>query len=272
MPRGIWKGSLSFGLLNIPVILQSAEQDKSLHFKMLDSHDFSPIQFKRVNANTGREVKYDQIVKGYQYEPGEYVVVDEADFQAANPKATQTLDIEDFVPLDDLDPMLFEKPYYLVPQKSGEKGYALLRDALQRKKKVAIGKIVIRVKQHLAAVLPRGPYLVLELLRFAHEVLEADEVDYDVPSAKKAPYSAREFKMAEELINGMSTEWKPDKYKDTYVADLMRRIDRKIKSGKTHAIEEAPLEKAEAPAKVVDLLPLLRKSLAESKRKRKAVR
>lgn len=261
---GIWKGSISFGLLNIPVVLQSADESKDLHFNMLDQKDFSPIKFRRVNANTGKEVPYSRIVKGFKWETGDYVVLNKNDFQAANPKATQAIDIEDFVEIDDVDPMLFEKPYYLVPQKNGVKGYYLLRDALRRTKKAAIGKIVIRTKQHLVAVLPREEYLICEVLRFPHEVRTVDQVHYlEEVSSKGAKYNPRELKMAEELIAGMTDKWKPTKYKDTYYDDIMKRIKAKVKQGKMHTItspDEVP-EEATDTTKVVDLLPLLRKSL-----------
>lgn len=260
---GIWKGSISFGLLNIPVAMQTANQEKELHFSMLDGKDFSPIRFKRVNANTGKEVPYDKIVKGFEFKDGEYVVMTDADFKAANPKASQTIDIEDFILLEDIDFMMFEKPYYLVPQKGGEKGYFLLRDALEAKKKVAVGKMVMRTKQHLVAVMVRGDYLVLEMLRFAHEVLAADEVDY-LDDAKKVKYSPRELKMAEELIDDMTSKWEPDKYNDTYYDDLMKRIRAKVKAGKGHVItepDEVPDVEETTTDNVVDLLPLLRQSL-----------
>ncbi len=260
---GIWKGSISFGLLNIPVTLQTASESKDLHFSMVDSKDLAPIKYKRVNANSSREVPYDRIVKAYEYEPDQYVIMNKQDFAAANPKATQTIDIEDFVDLEDIDPLLIEKPYYLVPQKNGEKGYFLLRDALEKTGKVAVGKIVIRTKQHLCSVMARGEYLVCILLRFAHEVLEVHEVKY-LDDVKHVRYSPRELKMAEDLIKGMSGKWEPAKYKDTYYDDLMKRIKAKIKAGKSHVIEEVEEEIPEVqPSKVVDLLPLLRKSLEE---------
>jgi DNA end-binding protein Ku len=259
----IWKGSISFGLLNIPVTLQTASESKDLHFQMLDSKDLAPIKYKKVNANTGREVAYERIAKGYEYEPDQYVIMTKQDFAAANPKATQTIDIEDFVDLTDIDPLMIERPYYLVPQKGGEKGYFLLRDALEKTEKVAVGKIVIRTKQHLCSVMARGDYLICMLLRFAHEVLEINEVDY-LEDVKKVHYSPKELKMAEQLISGMSSKWEPEKYKDTYYDDLMKRIKAKIKAGASHTIEEPEEEIPEIqPSKVVDLLPLLRKSLEE---------
>ena len=266
--HGIWKGSISFGLLNIPVSLQTANTQKDIHFSMLDEKDLAPIKYRKVNAKSGREVPYNRIVKGFEYEDGEYVIMTATDFKAANPKATQTIDIEDFVLLDDIDTMLFDKPYYLVPQKNGEKGYFLLRDALAKTKKVAVGKIVIRTKQHLVAIIARADYLVLEILRFAHEVIDVDTVTYLDEIGKKGKYNPRELKMAEELIAGMTAEWKPDKYKDTYYDDLMKRIKAKVKAGKGHTIaepDEQEEDESESTAKVMDLLPLLRKSI-EAKR------
>lgn len=269
MAGSIWKGSISFGLLNIPVFLQKAQQDEDLHFSMLDEKDLSPIKYKKINAKSGKEVPWQRIVKGYEYEEGQYVIMSKEDLKAANPKATQTLDIEDFVELADIDLMFLEKPYYLVPQKSGVKGYFLLAEALKKSKKVAIAKIVIRTKQHLALVMPKGDYLVLELLRFAHQVLEEDEVNY-LDDITKPRFNPKELKMAQELIEGMTAEWKPEQYKDTYADDVMKLIKMKVKKGQTKEIIHAkePSEKVEGTGKVVDLMPLLKKSLEEKKKTR----
>ena len=263
---GIWKGSISFGLLNIPVNLQTANESKDLNFHMLDSRDFGAIKYKKVNANSGKEVPYDKIVKGYEYEPDEFVIINKADFTAANPKATQTIDIEDFVMAEEIDTMLFDRPYYLIPQKNGEKGYFLLRDALIKTKKVAIGKVVIRTKQHLAAIMPKGDYLILELLRFSHEVKQIKDVDFLEDVKTSGRYNPRELKMAEELIKGMTAKWKPAKYDDTYFEDMMKLIQKKIKAGKTHVIDNSPAEvddEEDSGSSVTDLLPLLRQSLAK---------
>jgi DNA end-binding protein Ku len=271
MRSGIWKGSLSFGLLNIPVTLQTAAEDNDLHFSMLDGKNLAPIKYHKVNAETGKEVPYDRIVKGYEYKKGEFVIMDDKDFKAANIKATQTIDIEDFVLLSEIDTMLFEKPYYLVPQKDGAKGYALLHQALLKTEKVAVAKVVIRTKQHLCAVLAKGDYLILEILRFAHEIKDVNEVDYlKEAKATKTKLNPRELKMAEDLIKGMTAKWKPDKYKDTYYADLMKRIQLKVKAGKGHVIEE-PEEDTELlkPTKVDDLMPLLKQSLAARSKTRR---
>lgn len=266
MAATIWSGAISFGLLNIPVSLHTAQQDKDLHFSMLDQKDFAPIKFRRVNSQTGKEVPYDRIVKGYKVSSGKFVIMTKQDFKAANPKATQAIEIEDFINLDEIDFMMFDKPYYLVPKKGGEKGYFLLRDALSKLKKVAVGKIVIRSKQHLVAVMPRGDYLICEILRFSHQIKQVNEVEFleDVP---KKSYNPRELQMAEQLVEDMSAKWKPDKYKDTYYDDIMKRIKKKIKAGPEDVpeVEEAP--PVESNADVVDLLPLLRQSLAAKHKK-----
>jgi DNA end-binding protein Ku len=267
MAGSIWKGSISFGLLNIPVALQKAQEDKDLSFSMLDEKDLSPIKYKKVNAKTGHEVPWPRIVKGYEYESGHYVIMNKEDFKAANPKAIQTIDIEDFVSFEEIDLMFFEKPYYLVPQKNGIKGYFLLREALKKSNKVAISKIVIRTRMHLACIMAKGDYLVLELLRFAHEVLEVSEVEY-LDNVDRPKVTAKEVKMAEELIDGMTSKWKPEQYKDTYNADIMKIIHLKVKAGEGQQIDygELPKEEKSNTGKVVDLMPLLRKSLEEKKK------
>ncbi len=268
MRSNIWKGSISFGLLNIPVTLQTADQDKEIHFSMLDKKDLSRISYKKFSAQTGKEVPYDRIVKGFEYEKGHFVVMNETDFKKANVKATQTIDIEDFVLLSDVDPLLFERPYYLAPQKGAEKGYYLLREALKKSKKVAIAKIVIRVKQHLVMLMPRGEYIVLEILRFSHQIKEASEVDYLKEANKRISFSPRELKMAEELIEGMTAKWSPDKYKDTYYQDMMKLIKQRVRQGKGQIVQEVVKEEPiKSTSNVVDLMPLLKKSLAASKPK-----
>ncbi|HXH29283.1 MAG TPA: Ku protein [Bacteriovoracaceae bacterium] len=269
MAGSIWKGSISFGLLNIPVSLQKAQEDKELHFSMLDGRDMAPIKYKKVNGNSGKEVPYEKIVKGYEYDKAQYVVMTKDDFKAANPKATQTIDIEDFVSFDDIDLLFFEKPYYLVPQKTGVKGYFLLCEALKKSNKVAIAKIVIRTKQHLVAVMGKGDYLVLEILRFAHEVLEDSEVDY-LKDFDKPKFKPQELKMAEELIAGMTTEWNPNQYKDTYNDDIMKIIKLKIEAGEGQEIAYGDLPKEEKgnTGMIVDLMPLLKQSLERRKKEK----
>lgn len=269
MAGSIWKGSISFGLLNIPVSLQKAQEGHDLSFSMLDEKDLSPIKYKKVNGKTGHEVPWPKIVKGYEYEPGQFVIMSKDDFKAANPKATQTIDIEDFVSFDEIDLMFFEKPYYLVPQKNGIKGYFLLCEALKKTNKVAVAKIVIRTKMHLTCIMAKDDYLVLEMLRFAHEVLEVDKVDY-LKNTEKPKVSAKEIKMAEELIEGMTGKWKPEQYKDTYNVDIMKIINMKIKAGEGQEIDYGDLPKEEKgnTGTVVDLMPLLRQSLEKRKKEK----
>lgn len=271
MAGSIWKGSISFGLLNIPVSLQKAQEGHDLSFSMLDEKDLSPIKYKKVNGKTGHEVPWPRIVKGYEYESGQFVIMNKDDFKAANPKATQTIDIEDFVSFEEIDLMFFEKPYYLVPQKNGIKGYFLLCEALKKTNKVAVAKIVIRTKMHLACIMAKEDYLVLEMLRFAHEVLEVDEVDY-LKNTEKPKVSAKEIKMAEELIEGMTGKWKPEQYKDTYNDDIMKIINMKIKAGEGQEIDYGDLPKEEKgnTGTVVDLMPLLRQSLEKRKKEKTA--
>lgn len=272
MAGSIWKGSISFGLLNIPVTLQKAQEEQDLSFKMLDEKDMSPIKYKKINAKDGKEVPWERIVKGYEYEKGQYVIISKEDLAAANPKASQAVEIEDFVDFDEIDLMFLEKPYYMVPQKAGLKGYFLLAQALKKTNKVAIGKIVIRTKQHLAMIMAKDDYLILELLRFGHEVLDVNEVEY-LDEIERPKLSAKEIKMAEELIEGMTAPWKPEQYKDTYNDDVMKMIETKIDAGEGQEIEwEKPENEKGNTGKVVDLMPLLRKSLEEKKKPKSAAK
>lgn len=259
MPRSLWKGSISFGLVSIPVGLYTIDNSAGLDLDMLDKRDNARIHFKRVNAETGREVTWANIVKGYRYSGNKYVIITDEDLKKANVKATQTIDIESFVDLDEVDAIYFEKPYHVMPTKGGEKPYALLRDSLKKKKKIAIAKVVIRTKQHLAALMPIEDHLVLEILRFQHEIRNLDELK--VPEPSKA-VSTKELKMASDLIDAMSEKWDPKSYKDTYYDDVKKMIAYKVKHGETKSVE-IPEEDTSSPrGKVVDLMPLLRESLA----------
>jgi DNA end-binding protein Ku len=275
MRTSIWKGSISFGLINIPINVQSAEQDKDLHFRMIDERNMAPIQYKRVNSKTGKEVSNDKIVKGYEFDKNHYIIMKDEDFKKANPKATQTVDIEDIVNLEDIDFILFEKPYYLVPQKGGEKGYFLLQEALKKSKKVAIAKVVMHTKQHLCCIFPRGDHLILEIMRFAHQVREESEVESLKSTKAKAGYKPQELKMAEKLVQSMTKKWNPDQYKDTYYTDLKKHIDARIKAGKGKHIEEPEKDTETTPAKRStrkssdDLMSLLKESLKQGASARK---
>ena len=263
MARAIWKGSISFGLVNIPIALYTATRREELKFRLLRRSDLSPVNYKRVAEKDGREVPWDQIVKGYEYEKGKYVVLKEEDFQRVDLEATQTVDIKDFVDQEEIDPMFFYKPYYLEPQKGGDKAYALLREALKDTNKVGIAKVVIKTRQYLAGVKPEDGALVLELMHFAGEL--ADPEKLHLP--KKMEVGKREMNMAKSLIESMTSKWEPEKYKDEYREALMEVIEEKVEAGGKE-IEEKP-RKAPKPTKVIDLVSVLQKSLEQTSAKRK---
>ena len=253
--RAIWKGSISFGLVNIPIALYPATRREELKFRLLRASDHSPVNYKRVAQKDGKEVPWDQIVKGYEYEKGKFVVLNEKDFQRVDLEATQTVDIQDFVDIDDIDPMYFYKPYYLEPQKGGDKAYVLLREALADGKKVGIAKVVIKTRQYLAGVKALKNALVLELMHFAEELAEVEKLN--VPKAKEP--GKKEMDMARALVNSMTSKWNPQKYHDDYREALMEVIEEKVESGGKE-IEEKP-KKAPAPTKVIDLVAVLQQSL-----------
>jgi DNA end-binding protein Ku len=256
--RAIWKGSISFGLVNIPIALYPATRKEELKFRLLRKTDLSPINYKRVAEKDGREVSWDDIVKGYEYEKGKYVILKDEDFQRVDLEATQTVDIQDFVDVDEIDPMFFYKPYYLEPQKGGDKAYVLLRDSLKEANKVGIAKVVIKTRQYLAGVKPEDGVLVLELMHFAEEL--ADPGKLHLP--KKTEAGKREMDMAKALIGSMSAKWNPEKYHDDYREAVMKVIEEKVEHG-GEAIEEKP-KKAPKPTKVIDLVQVLQKSLEQA--------
>src|SRR5262245_49017629 len=206
--RAIWKGSVSFSLINIPVALYPATRREELKFRLLRADDLSPVNYKRVAEADGKEVPWEQIVKGYEYEPGKFVVLKDEDFKRADIEATQSVDIMDFVELEQIDPIFFDRPYYLEPEKRGEKAYALLREALKKTGKVGVAKVVIKTRQHLAAVKPEKNLLVLELMHFSEEIIDTSELKVP-PSPTLAP---KELEMASDLVKKMSDQWHPEKY------------------------------------------------------------
>src|SRR5829696_1394817 len=238
MARAIWKGSISFGLVNIPVGLFSAASPDELSFRQLDKRNMSPIGYKKYNKNTGDDVEGDEIVKGYEYESGHCVVLSDEDLKRANPEKTQTVEITDFVDLDDIEAVYFDKPYYLAPTGKNKKGYALLREALKRTRKVGIAKVVIRSREYLAAVVPQGDVLLLEILRYPHEIRSADDLEVPQGDIQSLGVNERELEMAERLVEGMTADWEPSRYQDTYRDDLMQLIQARIESGQTDAPDE----------------------------------
>jgi DNA end-binding protein Ku len=261
MPRALWKGAISFGLVNVPVSLYPASRSEAISFDMIDKRDFSPVGYKRYNKRTGEEIARENIVKGYEYEKGEYVVIGDEDFKQANVEATQTVDIVSFVDAAAVAPYYYDTPYYLEPGKRGEKGYTLLREVLRKTGRVGIANVVIRSKQHLAALIPLERMLLMNTLRFANEIRSME--DLTLPEAGLNGLTDKEIAMAERLVDDMTEKWKPEQYKDTYRDDLMAQIEKKIQSGETHALTPATEDTAEPRrgAEVIDLVSLLRKSL-----------
>jgi DNA end-binding protein Ku len=254
--RAIWKGSISFGLVNIPIALYPATRKEEMKFRLLRGTDLSPVNYKRVAEKDGKEVPWNQIVKGYEYEKGKYVVLKDEDFQRVDLEATQTVDIQDFVDQEEIDPMFFYKPYYLEPQKGGDKAYVLLRETLRKTGKVGIAKVVIKTRQYLAGVKAEDDVLVLELMHFAEELAEADKLKLP----KKMEAGKREIDMATALVNSMSSKWDPKKYRDDYRDALMEVIEEKVEAGGKE-IEEKPKKKAPPSTKVIDLVAVLQESL-----------
>ena len=264
--RTLWKGAITFGLVSIPVSLYPATRREELKFRMLRKKDLSPINYKRVAETDGKEVPWDEIVKGYEYEKGKFVVLKEEDFARVDVEATQTVDIMNFVTLDEVDPLLFYKPYYLEVGKGGDKAYVLLRDALVKSGKIAIAKVVIRVRQHLAAIKPQKDGLVLELMHFPDELIDVSK--FSEPKERKV--GASEMKMAQQLIDSMTTKWDPDAYVDDYREELEKMIEDKIEKGDKAAPKPT---RRKRPENVIDLVSVLKESLKEtskSKSKSKA--
>jgi DNA end-binding protein Ku len=268
MARAIWTGTVGFGLVQIPVALHSAEDRAELEMTLLDKRNFSPVGYERVNKKTGKEVGWDDIVKGYEHGDGKYVVLTDADFAEANVEATRQIDILDFVELSEVDPRYIERPYYLAPLKAGKKSYALLREVLSRTGKAAIGKVVLRTRQHLAAVVAHENALVLLLLRFADELREAKGLDLPSTNLKTLGVTPKELSMAERLVEGMVSKFDPEKYEDEYRRDLLRLIQRKVKAGQLNGIPEGGRRKPKAPAAPasIDLAELLAQSVHGAKR------
>ena len=262
MPRQLWKGAIQFGLVHVPVSLYPAEHRDELSFTLLDRRDMQPVGYQRVNKSTGEEVAFEDVVKGYEYEKGQYVTLEKEDFKRANAEATQTVDIVGFVDADSIAPYYFDAPYYLAPDKHGAKGYALLRETLERTGRMGIATVVIRTRQHVAALYPHGNVLVLNTLRYHGEM--RDPKDLEVPeSLKAAKVQPKEMDMAERLVEDMATEFKPEGFKDAYRADLMKFIEEKAAGN----VKKAPRGKrATGGAEVIDFAKLLEKSLAAVKK------
>lgn len=257
MPRAMWKGAIAFGLVNIPVELHTAVRDNRPRFRLLHAKDESPVSYERVCQRDGKAVAWEDLVKGYEFEKGRFVVLTKDDFKTAALEKTKTIDILDFVDPAEIDDRFFETPYYLTPVKGSERAYALLREAIRQSGKVGIAKVILRDAQHLAAVEAIGDALVITMMRFAGEMVDASAFNF--PKAAEA--RGKELEMAMALIDSLSAEWKPDKYNDEYRDNLMRVIQAKIKGRKPRLKEEERPKEAE----VIDLMERLQKSLAATR-------
>jgi len=271
MPRALWKGAITFGLVNIPVELYSAEERKEFKFSMMDKRDFSPVGYKRYSKESGKDVEWGDIVKGYEYEKGQYVVLSDEDFRRANPKASQTIDIQTFVPEGEIPLEFFETPYFIAPSGRGQKVYALLRETLRSTKRIAVAQFVMRTKQYLAAVTVNGKMLMLNTLRYPDELRKPEGLDVPDESMKSAGVTPKEVELAKRLIEDMTDHWNPAEFHNTYHEDLMARINEKIETGEIHEITKPEKEGAEErpSAKVIDLAELLRQSLGKGTKGRK---
>jgi DNA end-binding protein Ku len=263
--RALWKGAISFGLVHIPVSLHSATSESGVDFDWLDKRSMDPVGYKRINKKTGKEITKENIVKGVQYEDGQYVVLSPEEIAAAYPKTTQTIEIESFVPNTDIPFVYLERPYYIAPINKGKKVYALLRDTLLKTGRVGIARVVIQTKQHLAVLVPSGPGLILNLLRWGADIRTWEDLDLPPEGAKAAGLTDKELSMAKQLVDDMTGKWKPEQFTDSFKDDIMALVAQKVKEGKVETVEQ-PDEDGEtrtgsAGAKIIDLTELLQRSL-----------
>lgn len=267
MARAVWNGHISFGLIQIPVELHSAEKRTDIQFHMVDSRNQARVRYERVNEETGEEVPWNEIVKGYEYDDGRYVLLEEEEFKRVAPEVTKTVELSGFVDVSGIEPIYFDKPYYLVPGKKGDKPYMLLRESLRRSGKAGVASVVIRTRQYLALVMPRGPALMLNLLRFAQELRQPDEFRFPEGSLADYKITSKEVSMAEQLIESMTEDWDPTQYQDEYRSALLAFIEKKLKSSGKGAprTREAPEEAPPATADVIDLMELLKRSMNKKK-------
>jgi DNA end-binding protein Ku len=269
MARPVWKGHISFGLVNVPVVLYSAEQRADLSFRLIDSRNSARVRYERINEETGEEVPWDKIVKGYEYDDNNYVFLSEDEMERASVELTRTIEIQQFVDLEDIDVRYFDRPYLLVPDKHGQKGYVLLREAIASSGRAGIATVVIRARQYLAALTALGDALVLELLRYSQELRELDQFDFPSGDLKVAKVTKKEIELASQLIDGMTATWDASQYHDEYRDVLMKLIEKKIKSGQTEAIELDDEEEPESEPQTIDFMEVLKQSVAHTSKGRK---
>ncbi|MBI2771915.1 MAG: Ku protein [Burkholderiales bacterium] len=263
--RTLWKGAITFGLVHIPIALYSATAETDLNFDWLDKRSMDPVGYKRINKKTGREIDKENIVKGIEWEDGQYVILSAEEIAAAYPRTTQTIEIETFVDADEVPFVYLERPYYVAPINKGEKVYALLRESLKQANKVGIAKVVIQTKQHLAVLIPCGPALVLNLLRWGGEIRSWEDLKLPPVGTKAAGLKESELKMAKQLIDDMSSEWSADKFRDSFHEEIMKLVESRAKAGKTEAVTQVEEPVASSGAEVIDLTELLKRSLQGGK-------
>jgi DNA end-binding protein Ku len=261
MPRAIWKGAISFGLVHIPVSLVSATSSQGVDFDWLDKRSMDPVGYKRINKTTGKEVTKENIVKGVAYKKGRYVILSEDEIRSAHPKSTQTIEIIAFVASDQIPLQNIDTPYFLAPDKRGGKVYALLRETLKKTRKVALANVVLHTKQHLAALMPLESALVLVMLRWPAEVRGLDELELG-SDVTKPTLAKGELDMAKRLVEDMSADWKPEEYRDSFQEKIMALVAKKAKAGKIEDVESSEGEDERKSADVIDLTELLKRSLA----------
>lgn len=269
--RALWKGAISFGLVHIPVALHSAISDTGIDFDWLDKRSMDPVGYRRINKKTGKEIEKDDIVRGVEYTSGQYVILTEEEIKAAYPRSTQTIEIEAFVPMAELPFVYLDRPYYLSPVGKGDKVYALLRETLIKTGRIGIARVVIQTKQHLAALIPSGPALILDLLRWGDSIRPWDDLDLPGPGTKAAGLKERELEMAEQLVDDMTTHWDPSQFHDSFSEEVMKLVERKVEAGQTETVIQPEAAEERAPASnVVDLTELLQRSLKGGAKTQKA--
>lgn len=267
MPRPIWKGHISFGLVNVPVVLYAAERRAEQGFKLIDSRNAARVRYERVNEETGEEVPWDKIVKGYEYEEGQYVLLSQEELENASAEMTKAIEIEQFVDREEIGIRYFDRPYLVAPAAKGEKGYVLLREAIGGAGKAGLARVVIRARQYLAALVTEGEALVLELLRYADELQSVDDLELPGSDLREYKVTKKEIELASKLIEGMSGQWEPEQFKDEYREALDKMIQKKIKSGQTEAIRDVEADEDKSPPASVNFMEMLKRSVAGASKK-----
>ncbi len=266
--RVLWKGAITFGLVHIPIALYSATTEKGVDFDWLDKRSMDPVGYKRINKKTGKEIDKENIVKGIEYKDGQYIVLSQEEILAAYPKTTQTIEIETFVPATDIPFVYLERPYFTAPINKGEKVYALLRETLIETQRIGIARVVIQTRQHLAALIPSGPALILNLLRWGDEIRSWEELNLPAEGTKSTGLTDKELKMAAQLVNSMSSKWNPDEFHDSFKDKIMELVHQKVESGDIQSVSQPEqLEPPQSGAQIFDLAELLRNSLKKANNK-----